>query len=302
MSGQIIKIEQLKVLQAVVDTGSVKSASESLNKTQPAISQALKAMEFQIGTELFDRSGYRLELTELGRRVYLQSLRVLTEANDLAQLVRHFERGNEEKIVIAIDDNTNLNALLPALREVQGVYPETRIVLRTEILSGTINLIKNGEADIAIAPMLPVLLEEQGFDHFPICRSIMRNIAAPTLLESIQDARKISDLRRFHQILVSDSGDAAGMFDREFGVQRGQRRWYVSDLHMKKKLLLRGLGWGRLPEHYIANDLARGDLVDINLQYTHFPLHTEVFAFRTSELSNGPVAQMLWESLHKFTL
>ncbi|WP_371171338.1 LysR substrate-binding domain-containing protein, partial [Aliiroseovarius sp. 2305UL8-7] len=137
--------------------------------------------------------------------------------------------------------------------------------------------------------------------HFPIYQSNMRNVAAPTLIHTMQTAGKISDLRRFHQILVSDTGDAAGLFDREFGVQRGQRRWYVSDLHMKKQLLLRGLGWGRLPEHLVMENLDRGDLMDITLQYTHFPLHNEVFVFRTSELSIGPVAQMLWQSLQKVT-
>ena len=55
-----MKLDQLNVLRAVVETGSVKTAAERLNRTQPAISQALKALEFQTGTELFDRSGYRL--------------------------------------------------------------------------------------------------------------------------------------------------------------------------------------------------------------------------------------------------
>ncbi|MBA98804.1 MAG: LysR family transcriptional regulator, partial [Roseobacter sp.] len=70
--GMQMKLDQLKVLRAVVESGTIKSAAESLNRTQPAVSQSLKALEFQTGTELFDRSGYRLELTPVGRRVYLQ--------------------------------------------------------------------------------------------------------------------------------------------------------------------------------------------------------------------------------------
>ncbi len=66
-----MKLDQLKVLCAVVETGTVKLAAECLNRTQPAVSQALKALEFQSGAKLFDRSGYRLELTAVGRRVYL---------------------------------------------------------------------------------------------------------------------------------------------------------------------------------------------------------------------------------------
>ena len=46
-----MKLEQLKALRAVVETGSVKAASLRLNRTQPAVSQALKALELQTGTE-----------------------------------------------------------------------------------------------------------------------------------------------------------------------------------------------------------------------------------------------------------
>ncbi len=293
-----MKLEHLKVLQAVVETGSVKAASERLNKTQPAISQGLKAMEFLIGSKLFDRSGYRLELTALGRRVYLQSLRVLTEADDLSLLARHFESGNEEKIVIAVDDNTELDLLMPSLQRLQRQYPETRLVIRTEILSGTIKMIKDGEADIAIAPMLAILLEEEEFEYMPLSKSTMHNVASPSYVASMQPAKKISDLRRFHQILVSDTGDSEGMFDREFGVQKGQRRWYVNDLHMKRKLLREGLGWGRLPRHLIEDDLANGRLIDIKLQYSHFTLNLEYYAFRLSAASNGPVACAIWDSLN----
>jgi DNA-binding transcriptional LysR family regulator len=293
-----VKLDQLKAVQAVVETGSVKAASERLNKTQPAVSQALKAIEFQTGAELFDRSGYRLELTPLGQRVYLQSLRVLAEAEDLAQLVRHFGKGNEEKITVAVDDNTNVELLAPALRDLQDLYPETRVVLRTEILSGTEKMIKEGVADIAIAPMIPVLLEEQGFDYMPVFQSTMHNVTAPSLWEEMRTAKKVSDLRRFHQILVSDTGDSEGMFNREFGVQKGQRRWYVSDLHIKKHLLLNGLGWGRLPEHLVADALAAGKLLEIELEHTHLALNLEFFAFRMSKPATGPVATSLWNNLN----
>ncbi len=200
-----------------------------------------------------------------------------------------------------MDDNSDLDLLVPSFRKLQQAYPETRVALRTEILSGTIKMIKDGEADIAIAPMLPIILEEEEFDFMPISQSTMHNVAAPSLVEAMCSATKISDLRRYHQILVSDSGDSEGMFDREFGVQKGQRRWYVSDLHMKKKLLLEGLGWGRLPKHLIADDLAAGRLVDIELQFSHFLLHLEYFAFRLSEAANGPVASAIWDNLQQLS-
>jgi DNA-binding transcriptional LysR family regulator len=294
--GMQMKLDQLKVLRAVVESGTIKSAAESLNRTQPAVSQALKALEFQTGTELFDRSGYRLELTPVGRRVYLQSLRVLSEAEDLTQLVRHFEKGQEETITIAIDAAADPNVMMPVLAKLQVGFPDTRVVLRAEVLSGAIEAVRSGEAALAVAPAIPVMLEEEGFDYMPLAGSVMRNVAAPTLLDAMDAPRTLADLRRFHQVIARDSGQAAGLFDRELGVQKGQRRWYVSDLHMKKHLLVAGLGWGRLPQHLIAEELAQDRLRDIVLPHTHLSFEIEVFVFRQRRSAMGPVATHLWKA------
>ncbi|WP_163849558.1 LysR family transcriptional regulator [Pseudooceanicola aestuarii] len=292
-----MKLDQLNVLRAVVEARSVKVAAQRLNRTQPAVSQALKALEFQTGTELFDRSGYRLELTAVGRRVYLQSLRVLAEAEDLAQLVRDFDRGQEETITLAVDAGTDPGLVTPILAQIQALYPETRMVLRAEMLSGGLGAVKSGAAALAIAPMLSVMLEEDGLDHMRIGRMVMRNVAAPALLDAMAGPARLSDLRRFTQVIASDSGQAAGPFAREIGVQKGQRRWYVSDLHTKKTLLMAGLGWGRLPDHMIAAELASGALRDIALPHTHQPFAAEIFAFRQPRPIIGPVAAALWAEL-----
>ncbi len=292
-----MKLDQLKVLRAVVETGTVKSAAESLNRTQPAVSQALKALEFQSGAALFDRSGYRLELTPVGRRVYLQSLRVLSEAEDLVHLVRHFEKGQEETITIAIDSAADLAGMTPVLARLQTRFPDTRVVLRTEVLSGVIEAVQSGQAALAVAPAIHVMLEEGGFDYMPVARSVMRNVAAPSLLRVMNTPLMLADLRRFHQVIARDSGQASGLLDRELGVQKGQRRWYVSDLHAKKHLLVEGLGWGRLPGHMIAKELAKGRLRELVLPDTHLSFDIEIFAFRQRNPIIGPVAAYIWDEL-----
>ena len=42
-------------------------------------------------------------------------------------------------------------------------------------------------------------------------------------------------------------------------------KWFVTDMSTKKALILAGLGWGRLPDHMVAADIARGALVDLRL-------------------------------------
>ncbi len=290
-----MKLEQLKVLRAVVETGTVKAAAEYLNKTQPAISQALKTLEFQAGVKLFNRSEYRLELTSLGKRVYLQSLRVMNESDDLAHLIRHFEKGNEEQLTVAVDATVDMALLLPALRSIQTGFPETNLILRTEMLSGTLDSVKDGRADLAVAPLPLFILEDSGMDYIPVSKAVLRNVASPDVLKTLPDVSDISDLRGLHQILISDTGKQGDIFSLEFGVQKGQRRWYVSDPETKKQLILAGLGWGRLPDYLIREDLRSGRLEDIQLEHSHHTMHLDIVAFRNPAPVIGPVASAFWD-------
>ncbi len=290
-----MKLDQLRVLRAVVETGSLKAAAERLNRTQPAVSQALKALELQTGTTLFDRSGYRLELTVVGKRVYLQALRILTEVEDLNLLVRHFEQGREETITVAVDVSIDLDAVIPVLTDLQTRFPETHVVLRSEVLSGTLDAVRSGEAALGIGLLRPVMPEAESFDYMPVSGTAIRVVTAPSLLARMGTLRSRTDLRRFHQVITRDSGQVAEPFDRKTGIQKGQRRWYVSDLHMKKHMLVAGLGWGHMPDNMIANEVARGHLREINLPNTDLSFDVSFYVFRKQEVIVGPVAAFLWE-------
>ena len=54
-----MSLDQLRAFIAVVETGSFRSAADSIHKTQPGISAAVKALEEQYGILLFDRNSYR---------------------------------------------------------------------------------------------------------------------------------------------------------------------------------------------------------------------------------------------------
>ena len=58
---------QLRYFLAVVDAGSVHRAAEQLYVAQPSVSQALRALERDLGSLLFHRTGRRLILTAAGR-------------------------------------------------------------------------------------------------------------------------------------------------------------------------------------------------------------------------------------------
>lgn len=64
----------LLAFDAAARTGSFTSAARELNLTQGAVSKQIIALEEQLGTDLFERVGHRIELTPAGR-VYARDVR-----------------------------------------------------------------------------------------------------------------------------------------------------------------------------------------------------------------------------------
>ena len=58
---------RLKVFRSVCEQLSFRRAAEELHLSQPAITQQVKALEDELGTRLFDRTGGRVVLTPAGR-------------------------------------------------------------------------------------------------------------------------------------------------------------------------------------------------------------------------------------------
>lgn len=67
ITNRLPPIRLLAVFEAVTRTGSPQRAADELNVSQPAISQAIKALETHIGARLFDRTTRPPALTDAGR-------------------------------------------------------------------------------------------------------------------------------------------------------------------------------------------------------------------------------------------
>lgn len=60
-------MERLRAFQAVAKETSFSKAANRIYRTQPAVSQAVKALELELGERLFLRRGRVIALTQAGR-------------------------------------------------------------------------------------------------------------------------------------------------------------------------------------------------------------------------------------------
>ena len=77
------RLQELAVLVAVIDHGSLAAAARRLRRSPPAVTRALAALEGRVGVRLVERSTRRLSVTEAGR-AFAERARALLNEYDSA--------------------------------------------------------------------------------------------------------------------------------------------------------------------------------------------------------------------------
>lgn len=293
-------LEQLKMLKAVIQEGSIQGASNRLFKTQPAISKGLQQLESALGISLLDRSGYKLKLTQQGELIYQKALMVLDQGNQLSQMANHFKTGYEAKVVIAVDAMFDLERLVPIFDSIQKAFPLTQIILKQEFITGGIDAVVNERAELAISASEASFLAGFKLVTKHICTQSIINVAAPKMLARHPQLTDSSQLRDEYQIVVQDSGSLTK--NVELDVQKGQRKWYVNDFYSKRTLCLSGIGWGRLPYFMVKDDIKNGKLVPIELADTKTQIEVRSYVMKVKGQVLGPVANELWNLISKLEI
>ena len=81
-------LRQMKYFLAVADCKSFSEAAEQCFISQSAISQQMKVLEDELGTELIRRSNRRFQLTDIGEYFYSRSKDIVKETEDLKEEIR----------------------------------------------------------------------------------------------------------------------------------------------------------------------------------------------------------------------
>ena len=143
---------RLRYFLAVVDEGGVTRAADRLHVAQPSLSQALRALESELGVELFHRVGRGLRLSPAGEALLgpaRQILRSIEEARGAMAGVRELETGTIEIAALATLAVDPMATLIGAFRE---RHPRIQVrVIEPESADGVRALVSDGSCELGAA-------------------------------------------------------------------------------------------------------------------------------------------------------
>src|SRR5688500_4928070 len=101
-----MELRHLRYFSAVVEAGGVSRAAARLRITQPALSRQIRDLEVELGTELFDRIGRRLQLTATGEDLLARSRDILAAADALFDRARRLRSGEAGILRVGVTTQT----------------------------------------------------------------------------------------------------------------------------------------------------------------------------------------------------
>jgi DNA-binding transcriptional LysR family regulator len=145
-----MEMQQVRYFVAVAETLNFTRAAEQCNVTQPALTRAIKQLEYELGGDLIRREGRNTHLTDLGNRMLPMLRQCYDSALAAKTLAKAVAKGEVSALSIAVSRSLSLHLIMDALNEMYAAFPGIQLKLKRGSAAEIAELLKSGDADIAL--------------------------------------------------------------------------------------------------------------------------------------------------------
>ena len=264
----MVNLELYRVFYMVAKCGSLTRAAEELYISQPAVSQAIKQLENQLGTPLFNRTHRGMELSAQGGEIIYEAvekaLQMLDGAEERLSELKNSATGT---IRIGASETIFQYCLADKIIEYHKLYPAVKFELISDVSPKTIEQLKTDRCDIGF---LNLPIEED--DGIRITQSIMLLndvfVAGPQFSELRGREVSFWELQQYPLLLMEQhtvARSAIEHFSQSLGVQL-RPFIEVDSWGFMKKLVSSGMGIGCIPREYARRRLNAGELFEVDVR------------------------------------
>ncbi|MFD5516076.1 LysR family transcriptional regulator [Streptomyces sp. NPDC127066] len=270
-----MELRLLVTFEKVATVLSFTRAATELAYAQSSVTAQIRALETSLGTELFDRLGSRIRLTEAGERLLPYARQII----ELAEEARAAVVGTEEPsgaLTVGTMESLTSYRLLPLLEFFHHRHPGVRLSLRTTIGDETRQALRQGAYDVGF--LMEEDTEHAGLEVAVLAEEPLALVAAPGH-PLAGTAPATADLAG-HSLLATEPGCAyRDLFERELNSRTPKAPpvgfTEFGTIEATKRAAAAGLGIALLPEVTVAAELERGTLVRLDWE-PPFTLRTQL--------------------------
>ncbi|MDK9737330.1 LysR family transcriptional regulator [Vibrio sp. D404a] len=258
---------QLLMFHAIAREGSISGAARQLDVAPPSVSQALKALETQLGLPLFTRTTRRVELTEAGHTLYERTSDAMNDLSFAVESVADLSKTPSGRVSITVPRFVYQYLLAPIYAEFCLRFPE--IQLELSIYDGTIDILKEG-MDLGIRFGDKV---EEGMIAKPLTPNFKEALfASPAYIDAYGMPKNINELSQHkliqYRFITSKKVAQLPMIEKGNTVNvKIPTALTVNDTDLMVDAAKKGLGLGRIISPMVEPLFKSGELVPVLEQH-----------------------------------
>ncbi len=265
--GEVRDLRQLRLFQALAQSGSFTEAAGIMSVTQSAVSHSIKSLESTLGVALFDRSGRVPRLSKDGKIFLASASEVLREMGRVTQKLDQSRKGELMTLRIGCTDTLAEFVLPDVLVKIDQEFPDADLSLTVGDSEGLLPSLNDGSIDVLLG-VESAAMSMGAFQHAPLFRDSLKIIVGsghPWIA-----SQTLSDFGCL-------KGERLLLFGEQSSTNHLVRQWFdrcgirvdqcveIGSIGALKKLVACGFGVGLAPEWALASSERHDLLLDLPL-------------------------------------
>lgn len=173
-----VQFQQLQYFVAVAETRHFTRAAETVHVAQPSLSQQIRALERELGADLFLRARGNITLTDAGEALLPLARRILADADTARHEVQELVQLRGGRIRLGATPSLCTGLLPDVLRAFHDRYPGIRLMIEEGGSHDLVRLLARGALDLALV-VLPLPTPSPALTTVELLREDLVVVSSP---------------------------------------------------------------------------------------------------------------------------
>jgi DNA-binding transcriptional LysR family regulator len=289
--GDGVLYRQLECFLAVARLGNLSRAAEEMFLTQPTLTARLKALEEEVGDQLFVRTSRGMRLTEAGKEFVPYAERCVGSFEEGRRHLAELREASGGRLVLGASPGVGTYALPGLLERFAAAYPKVSVSVRTGHSEDILEMTLREEVQIGLTRAM----RHPEIESLQLYEDELVLIVDPGHRFTKKGSAELAEIGE-EQLIFFDHDSSyfeqTHALFRNAGI-RELRTMEVDNIEAAKRMVEHRLGVAFLPRTAVVRSVAAGNLSLISVEEIPEMSRSIVALKRRDVPSSGPVAAFL---------
>ena len=283
-----VDLFQLETFRAVAEERSFSRAAARLHRTQPAVSQAVKKLEDELGEVLLDRSSRHGMMTEAGEVLLEYARKMLNLRGEAVVALGELQSLHRGRLNLAANEYTCLY-LLPLLNQFQRLAPRIKITVQRALASRITDEVLQHSVEMGVVSFRP---DDPQVRSVVVYRDELVLVVSPQHTLAGASSVSIRELGAENFVAHNVPSPLRQKVVQAFRSHKTPLNMGVElpSIEAIKRFVAMGSGVALVPGLTVATEVANGSLVRVPVPQLQFERKLRLVHRRDASLSHGAVA------------